>query len=156
MRWLCPPIRRRKMWSPHWSATQNNHMQTTPQRRQPSVKQISPFINPAAAPRKGKRRMGNVYTSWKWFRKATPNTSKEEVVEEIRGGARYADNVATMDMAVVIPVAAAGGLDHGPRPIHDTMGHFEEAQGRKTNIGTEPTTSVGSTLTVVARDAPIP
>ncbi|KAJ8439632.1 hypothetical protein Cgig2_021008 [Carnegiea gigantea] len=60
----------------------------SPWRRQPLAKQISPFVNPAAAPRTGKRRMGNVYTSRKRFRKVTPNTRKEEEVEEIRGGAR--------------------------------------------------------------------
>ena len=62
-------------------------IQRSPCRQQPSAKQISLFVNPATAPRTGKCRMGNVYTSRKCFRKMTPNTSKEEEVEEIRSGA---------------------------------------------------------------------
>ena len=77
-------------------------------------------------------------------------------MEEIRGGARQADNVATTDMAFVVPVAAAGSRDHDPRGIHDTMGHSEDAQGQRTDAGIEQTTSADSTLTVVAGDAPIP
>lgn len=91
------------------------------------MKQILSFVNPTAAPSTGNRRMRNAYTSRKRCRKATPNTSKEEEVEQIRGGARQVDNVPTTDMAVVVPVAAAGGPDHGPQGIHDTMGHSKEA-----------------------------
>ena len=46
--------------------------------------QISPYVSPAATPRIGKRRMGNLHTSCKWSRKMTTNTRKEEEVEEIR------------------------------------------------------------------------
>ena len=88
-------------------------IQRSPQWWQPSAKQISLFVNLAAVSRMGKLRMGNVYMSRKWFRKVTPNTSKEEEVEEIRSGARQADNVATTDMAVVAPIAAVDGPDHG-------------------------------------------
>ncbi|KAJ8419667.1 hypothetical protein Cgig2_024768 [Carnegiea gigantea] len=123
---------------------------------QPHANDISPYANPAATPRTGKRRIGNAYTSQKRFTKVTPNTIKEEEMEEIRGGARQADNVATTDMAVVVPVAAASGLVHGPRGIHDTMGHSEEAKGWKTDTGTESTTLADSTPTVAVGDAPIP
>ncbi|KAJ8428908.1 hypothetical protein Cgig2_011650 [Carnegiea gigantea] len=128
----------------------------SPRRRQPSVKQISLFVNRATAPRTGKHRMGNVYTFRKQCRMATPNTSKEKELEEIRGGTRQPDNVVATDMAVVVPVAAAGGPVHGPRGIHDTIGHFEEAQGRKTDTGIELTTLADSTPTVAAGHAPIP
>ncbi|KAJ8439631.1 hypothetical protein Cgig2_021007 [Carnegiea gigantea] len=64
--------------------------------------------------------------------------------------------MATTDMAVVVPVAAAGSPDHGPRGIYDTMGHSEEAQGWRTDTGTEPTTSADNTPTVAAGDTPIP
>ncbi|KAJ8450568.1 hypothetical protein Cgig2_020205 [Carnegiea gigantea] len=102
---VASPMRQRKMWSPHWSTIQNNHMQTTmvkrgwsnssiakrirrsPQRRHPSAKRISLCVNPTAAPCTGKHRMGNIYASRKRSMKATTNTSKEEEVEEIRSGA---------------------------------------------------------------------
>ncbi|KAJ8436143.1 hypothetical protein Cgig2_033638 [Carnegiea gigantea] len=104
-------------------------IQRSARRQQHSAKQIPLFVNPAAALRTSKRRMGNVYTSRKRCRKATPNASKGEEVEELRGGARQVDNVAATDMAVIVPIAVADDPDHGPLGIHNTMGHFEEAQG---------------------------
>ncbi|KAJ8450567.1 hypothetical protein Cgig2_020204 [Carnegiea gigantea] len=61
----------------------------------------------------------------------------------------------TKVMAVIVPVAAAGGPDHGPRGSHDAMGQSEEDQLRKTDKGTEPTTAANSTPTVAVGDAPI-
>ncbi|KAJ8424838.1 hypothetical protein Cgig2_031573 [Carnegiea gigantea] len=50
----------------------------TSPRRQTSAKQISWFVNPAAVPRTGKRRMRNIYTSRKQYKKATPTQAKKK------------------------------------------------------------------------------
>ncbi|KAJ8427090.1 hypothetical protein Cgig2_011290 [Carnegiea gigantea] len=126
-------------------------IQRSPRRRQPSVKQISLFVNSAPLHTQGSAEWGIYTRPGNGSGRRSPTQAKRkrwkryEVVHDRR----------TMDMAVVVPFAAAGNPDHGPRGIHDTMGHSKEAQGRRTDTGTEPTTSADNTPTIAAGDAPI-
>ncbi|KAJ8422760.1 hypothetical protein Cgig2_024399 [Carnegiea gigantea] len=123
-------------------------------RRYPLAKQISLYFNPATALRIGKRIMGNVYTSYKWSRKATTHISKEQEAEEIGGSRVEVENVTTRVLAVV-PVAAGCGQDQEPIGIHSTKGRSEEEQVGNIENDTEPTTTSDNTPTVEAGEASI-
>ncbi|KAJ8437373.1 hypothetical protein Cgig2_020392 [Carnegiea gigantea] len=58
-------------------------------------------------------------------------------------------------MAVVVPVAVAGGPDDGVGGIHGTLGHSEEELLTKTKPRTEQTTAAESSSTSATGDAPI-
>ncbi|KAJ8445907.1 hypothetical protein Cgig2_009836 [Carnegiea gigantea] len=96
---------------------------------------VSPYVNPVAAVHIGKRSMRNVYMSRKRSRKASSTTSKEEDVEDIWVAATEADKEGTTVMAVVVPVAAAGGPNDDVGGIHGTLGHSEEGTTYENQVG---------------------
>ncbi|KAJ8444454.1 hypothetical protein Cgig2_005976 [Carnegiea gigantea] len=99
--------------------------------------------------------MRNVYTSRKRSRKTSSTTRKEEEVEDIWVAATEADKEGATVMAVVVPVAAAGGLNDDVGGIHGTLGHSEEELLTKTKPRTEQTTAAESSPIGTAKDAPI-
>ncbi|KAJ8423954.1 hypothetical protein Cgig2_008822 [Carnegiea gigantea] len=84
--------------------------------------------------------MRNVYTSRKRSRKASSTTSKEEEVEDIWVVATEADKEGSTVMAVVVPVAAAGGPNDGVGGIYGTLGHSKEELLTRPN---SPTNAAG-------------
>ncbi|KAJ8425354.1 hypothetical protein Cgig2_021917 [Carnegiea gigantea] len=127
----------------------------SPRRRQRSAKQVSPYINPIASMRTGKRTMQNVYTSRKQSRKASSTTSKEQEVEDIGVAATEAAMKGMMVMAVVVQIAAVGSLDDGVGRNHDMVAHSEEEQLMKIESVTERTTAPEAIQTVHTMDEPI-